>query len=170
MRRADQPAIDREADQRKIAFALYRLAVNLGMSIGPLLGGLLVTHLSYDWLFWIDGATTILAGLVFSFAHWVRPIGLWEGVGEEPATASASPLSAYALRRAAGPASAWVDLRLVYFMIAIIPVAMVFFQFEGALPLFMVRELGLSESVRSDVSSRGLPALPLPSSSGHSVR
>lgn len=43
--------------------------------------------------------------------------------------------------------SAWTDPRLLYFMAAILPGAMVFFQFEGALPLFMVRELGLSESV-----------------------
>jgi MFS family permease len=32
-------------------------------------------------------------------------------------------------------------------MAAIFPIAMVFFQFEGALPLFMVREMELSESV-----------------------
>ena len=51
------------------------------------------------------------------------------------------------LHRARSNSTAWTDLRLLYFMAAITPVAMVFFQFEGALPLFMVHDLGLSESV-----------------------
>lgn len=43
------------------AFALNYLAVNLGMSIGPVLGGFLAEH-DYRWLFWVDGSTSLLAG------------------------------------------------------------------------------------------------------------
>ena len=37
-----------------------RLAVNTGMAVGPSVGGLLAAF-SYGWLFWVDGATSILA-------------------------------------------------------------------------------------------------------------
>ena len=54
-------------EQRKQAFALSRLAVNLGMSVGPAIGGFLAVY-SFRFLFFADGATSILAGLVLMFA------------------------------------------------------------------------------------------------------
>lgn len=47
-------------ENRTRAYALNRLAINLGYSVGPALGGLLAT-ISYDFLFWADGFTCILA-------------------------------------------------------------------------------------------------------------
>ena len=41
---------------------LIRLAINLGFSAGPAIGGLIITTVSYAGLFWIDGITCILAG------------------------------------------------------------------------------------------------------------
>ncbi len=43
---------------------LIRLAINLGFSIGPLVGGLIIAGIGYIWLFWIDGFTCILAALL----------------------------------------------------------------------------------------------------------
>ncbi|CAM3445329.1 MDR family MFS transporter [Aequorivita lipolytica] len=43
--------------------ALIRLAINLGFSIGPLIGGLIIAHISYTSLFWIDGLTCMIASL-----------------------------------------------------------------------------------------------------------
>ncbi|MGG8497707.1 MFS transporter [Tenacibaculum sp. TC6] len=40
---------------------LIRLAINLGFSAGPAVGGLIITSLSYNGLFWVDGITCILA-------------------------------------------------------------------------------------------------------------
>ena len=48
------------------SFSLNRMAVNLGFSIGPALGGILAA-VSYKYLFLGDGLTCILAGLVFYF-------------------------------------------------------------------------------------------------------
>src|SRR5262245_28262048 len=52
---------------RKSAFALYRLAINLGMAIGPAVGGILAT-ISFQYLFFADGATSIAAGVVLALA------------------------------------------------------------------------------------------------------
>ncbi|MGB1042632.1 MAG: MDR family MFS transporter [Tenacibaculum sp.] len=40
---------------------LIRLAINLGFSAGPAVGGLIITSLGYNGLFWVDGVTCILA-------------------------------------------------------------------------------------------------------------
>jgi predicted MFS family arabinose efflux permease len=43
--------------------ALIRLAINLGFSIGPLVGGLIIANLNYTSLFWIDGLSCMMAAL-----------------------------------------------------------------------------------------------------------
>lgn len=43
---------------------LIRLAINLGFSAGPVLGGLIITYIGYSGLFWVDGITCILATLL----------------------------------------------------------------------------------------------------------
>jgi predicted MFS family arabinose efflux permease len=48
------------------AFSLNRMAINLGFSVGPAVGGLLAS-LSYTLLFYVDGLTCIFAGLLFFF-------------------------------------------------------------------------------------------------------
>ena len=55
--------------QRKAAFALTRLAINLGMSIGPVVGGFLAMH-SFKLLFYVDGATSLLAGALIAILPW----------------------------------------------------------------------------------------------------
>ncbi|HLA14374.1 MAG TPA: MFS transporter, partial [Gemmatimonadaceae bacterium] len=62
--------------QRKSAFALNRLAINLGMSIGPALGGFLAA-VSFRAMFIVDALTTLIAGAVLSLTVW-RPL---TGVG-----------------------------------------------------------------------------------------
>jgi predicted MFS family arabinose efflux permease len=49
------------------SLALIRLAINLGMGIGPTIAGLIIVVKGYDILFWIDGLTCILAILLFRF-------------------------------------------------------------------------------------------------------
>ncbi len=45
--------------------SLLRLAINLGMSISPFVAGLIAVNWGYDYLFWIDGFTCMLAAVVF---------------------------------------------------------------------------------------------------------
>jgi predicted MFS family arabinose efflux permease len=117
------------ADKRKAAFALNRLAINLGMSVGPAAGGFLAAF-SFPLIFRADGATTLLAGLVLLVA-WRASSGSQPTRSEAPAT---------------GRAMALADGRLAYFLVALVPAAVVFFQHESAMSLFLVRDLGLRES------------------------
>lgn len=52
-------------ENRTRALTLVRLAINLGFAAGPALGGLIIMKMGYSTLFWIDGATCILAILIF---------------------------------------------------------------------------------------------------------
>lgn len=47
------------------SYGLQRLAANLGFSIGPALGGLLITGYGYEALFWADGITFWMAAALF---------------------------------------------------------------------------------------------------------
>jgi MFS family permease len=114
------------AEQRKAAYGLVRGAINLGMSIGPALGGFLA-QFSFHWLFIIDGATSIVAGMMLALTGF-RP-------RSDPEQAEA--------KVAAPPASAFSDRRFLAFLLSIIPVAFVFFQHLSTMALFMVRDLGL---------------------------
>lgn len=62
------------AELRTKGFALNRLSANLGITIGPALGGYLAL-VNYELLFWIDGLTCLAALLVFYlyFKHASRP-------------------------------------------------------------------------------------------------
>jgi predicted MFS family arabinose efflux permease len=53
-------------ENRTRALTLVRLAINLGFAAGPALGGLIIMYIGYNGLFWVDGATCIIAILVFA--------------------------------------------------------------------------------------------------------
>jgi len=125
-----------EPGQRKAAFALIRLAINLGISVGPAVGGFLAP-LSFHALFYIDGATSILGGVVL-----VLYGSSIERRGERVQPGDATGHDERALR----PATIFADRRLFYFLAAMIPVQIVFFQFSSSLPLFLVQDLALKES------------------------
>ncbi|AXT53234.1 MFS transporter [Aquimarina sp. BL5] len=51
-----------ENKTRSLTF--IRLAINLGFSMGPALGGIIIATVGYSGLFWIDGITCIIAGFI----------------------------------------------------------------------------------------------------------
>ena len=122
------------AEKRKTAFALNRLAINLGMSIGPVIGGILST-INFSLLFYFDGITSVAAGIYLIFSgikeqNFSEP-DFENNLADEPSKKKRSVLS---------------NRKFLYYMIAIIPVQIVFFQHIGALPLFVVQQLGFSKS------------------------
>src|SRR4051812_9074143 len=116
------------ADQRKPAFALNRLAINLGMSIGPALGGFLAT-VSFRSMFVVDGLTTILAAIVLMLSGWSLPTGGTDHQSQKHHGETSTILG---------------DRKLVVFLVAEFLVAIVFYQHESTLSLFMVDYLDFS--------------------------
>lgn len=51
-----------EPETRTRSISLYRMAVNLGWTLAPALGGMLVAF-GWEWLFWVDGLTCIAAAI-----------------------------------------------------------------------------------------------------------
>lgn len=117
-----------EPDRRR-AYALSRLAVNLGMSIGPAVGGVLA-GISFRALFVVDGLTSIAAGGIA--AWWTAR----QGLARRPATPAGghAPLWRW---------SALGDRRYLAFLAGALPVSMVFFQMEGAWTLHVNGALGI---------------------------
>jgi MFS family permease len=107
-------------------FALMRLAVNLGFSVGPALGGILATH-SYRYLFWANGLTSLAAAAVL---EWV-----FKG-----------PVSKASESGPSKPPPPWRDGPLLKFLGLLLLVGIVFFQIFGTWPLYMRRVCGFSES------------------------
>ncbi|MEO8657171.1 MAG: MFS transporter [Bryobacteraceae bacterium] len=104
----------------RAVLALNRVAINLGMSVGPAVGGLLAAW-SYAAVFIVDGVMSVISSAV-----------LWLAVKSTTETRPVSrSTSAGALR----------DHRLLYVLAALLPVMMVFFQLAATLPLFLVRNL-----------------------------
>ncbi|MDQ6891147.1 MAG: MFS transporter [Acidobacteriota bacterium] len=117
---------------RKAGFALNRLAVNLGMSIGPAVGGFLAT-LSFRWLFLADGATAIAAGLILAASRFPP----------HRSSGHATPVEEGVADIAHGGA-AHLDRRLLLFLAAFFPIVVVFFQHTSTMPLYLVQDLNLS--------------------------
>lgn len=58
-------------ENRTRSYSLNRLAINLGWAVGSAIGGILAKY-NYEWLFWVDGFTNIMAaGLMWLF---VKPV------------------------------------------------------------------------------------------------
>jgi predicted MFS family arabinose efflux permease len=120
-------------DQLSAAFALNRLAINLGMSLGPAVGGLL-SMVSFSIIFWVDGATSLLAALFLVVS--LKRINL-QGISAEAGYIGAQNFSAVRRR-------ALSDLHLIYVLLALLPVELVFSQQLAAMPLFIVDNLNIS--------------------------
>lgn len=117
-------------ENRARAYGLLRLAVNLGFSMGPVLGGLLIASLGYEWLFIVNGLSCLGAALAFRLL--LPPGRLAEGE-PQPDEVQNGP-SAYAN----GPFLAFI------FFLALGAVA--FMQFFSSLPVYLKEELGYAES------------------------
>ncbi len=51
-------------ENRTRSVTLIRLAINLGFSMGPAIGGFIIANISYQGLFWVDGITSFIAAVI----------------------------------------------------------------------------------------------------------
>jgi MFS family permease len=116
--------------KRRISFALNRLAINAGMSIGPIVGGFLIL-LDYHFLFYVNAAASLAAGIYLIFTPWPAIVKDEQAVEEAPSKPKAH-------------SSVFGDTRFLFFLFAIVPANLVFFQHIGGLPLYIVDDLKYS--------------------------
>jgi len=106
---------------------LIRLAINLGFSAGPAIGGAIITTIGYDGLFWIDGITCFLAGLLLLQVLNPRKTTVLDTVEVE------------------NPVSAFSDKAFLVFLVAMFLFGFVFLQYFSTIPLYYKDDQHLSE-------------------------
>lgn len=117
-------------ENRTQALTLVRLAINLGFAAGPALGGLLIMSVGYKGLFWVDGATCILAISIF-----------WLLVKEKKK-------SKYSDKEHSGEIltySVFKDRPFWIFLGATLITGILFFQLFTTIPLYHKEQFNLSE-------------------------
>ena len=113
---------------RPKGFALHRLAGNLGISVGPVVGGSLAL-LDYKWLFWVDGLTSLAAcALAFVFLRSAGPHG-------EAHAATAAPAL-----------PVWRNGAFLRLLPLVFGIGLVFSQFFSTYPLYLRLHYGMAES------------------------
>lgn len=117
-------------EQRKIAYALNRLAVNVGMSLAPLLGSLLLIW-HYNAIFYLDGLTSILAAIFFYLVFW-------EHFKRYPLPKDSRQSFFSSLK------TVLKDSRMLHIVFAMTLSLIIFFQHASTLSLFMVNDLHLT--------------------------
>ncbi len=117
-------------ENRSRAFTLVRLAINLGFAAGPALGGLIIMNIGYKGLFWVDGATCIIAILIFALL-----------VKEVKKNTENEKITNEAIIKT----SVFDDKIFWIFLFVCFVTAMIFFQIFTTLPLYHREMYGLTE-------------------------
>jgi len=112
------------------AFSLNRMAINLGFSVGPAIGGLLAAF-SFKLLFFADGMTCIIAG-VFFFFYFRKVKGH-------------TPKKRHGKEDSFTKKAAWKDNKFLIFVLLSACFATIFFQLFITLPLYYREVYGLTE-------------------------
>lgn len=114
--------------ERTRSFALLRLAINMGMTLGPSIGGFLALY-DYGWLFVADGVTCLAATSLL----WLIPSGVADRTEQHTRTAG-------------GGASPWRDAPFLMMMGMMFLLAVVVFQVNSTFPLTLHDLYHLSEA------------------------
>lgn len=117
-------------ENRTKALTLVRLAVNLGFTAGPALGGLVIMGLGYKGLFWVDGTTCIVSILIFAFL-----------IKEKKGTVEFE----HENERNVEYTSVFKDKIFWIFLFICFVTAVLFFQIFTTLPLYHNEKFGLTE-------------------------
>ncbi len=115
-----------ENKTRSLTF--IRLAINLGFSAGPAIGGLIIASIGYYGLFWVDGITCIIAGLVM-----IQTLHPKKAKIQDKEVVVENPVSAHK------------DGVYVLFLIALALFGFIFVQYFSTIPLYYKEIHQLSE-------------------------
>ncbi|CAM1360680.1 MFS transporter [Tenacibaculum soleae] len=106
---------------------LIRLAINLGFSAGPAVGGIIITSLSYSGLFWVDGITCVLATFLLVKVLNPKKAKVLDEIKTE------------------NPVSVFSDKAFWVFFVAMFIFGFVFLQYFSTMPLYYENIHNLSE-------------------------
>lgn len=106
------------------AYSLNRMAVNLGYSIGPAIGGFLAA-IDYTLIFYVDGMTCIAAGVLYAFYFGRIP--------KRNAKKEEVPETGPEIAKVTKP---WKDRSFLIFLSLVAGYGIVFFQLFNTLPLY----------------------------------
>ena len=106
---------------------LIRLAINLGFSAGPAVGGLIITAIGYSGLFWVDGITCLLAAILLLQVLNPKKVKVQDEV------------------KAENPISVYKDKLFWVFFVAMFIFGFAFLQYFSTVPLYYKDVRMLSE-------------------------
>ena len=109
------------------SITLIRLAINLGFSAGPAIGGYIITSMSYGGLFWVDGITCIAASLVLLKVLHPKKVKVLDDYKNMQ------------------PKSAFTDFPFMIFLLAMILFGVIFLQYFSTMPIYYKEVYVLNE-------------------------
>ena len=116
-------------ESRLQVLATVRVAVNVGLTLSMVVGGILV-DLNWKWLFWIDGTTTVLYGII-----------VFVSIAEPVHRAKASPAYVPSART-----SPWTNFSFLVFLVGSLFYGIVYATHLTVLPLIVTQHAKLSSS------------------------
>ena len=120
-------------ENRTRSITLIRLAINFGMALGPLFAGIIIDTMGYNSIFWIDGITCVMGGLLI--INLLKPKVILEvNKSDENRNLVASN-------------PAYKDKIYLLFLVILFLVGFVFMQIFSTLPLFMMKYIILVKVV-----------------------
>ncbi|EAQ99949.1 MDR family MFS transporter [Maribacter sp. HTCC2170] len=107
--------------------SLIRLAINLGFSAGPALGGIIISSIGYQGLFWIDGLTCVTAGILLLVVLHPKKSTVLDSIHH------------------ASPKSAYQDSKYLLFIASMVLFGFAFVQYFSTMPVYYSEIHSLTE-------------------------
>lgn len=117
--------------QRRLSFALNRTAINIGMTVGPSLGGILAVA-GASLVFYGNSVASILAGVFLTASFWLVGARGRAGAYDGPRADWRSALG---------------DRRLMFLLLALLPTFVVFFQYRTTMSVYLVNNHGMEKKL-----------------------
>jgi len=111
--------------QRRLSFALNRTAANIGMAVGPALGGILI-HTRPAYVFVVNSAASVAAGAFLTVSLWGKRFEDMAFAGGRQGGRQDEEPGVLGVRS------------LLAFLLALTPAFVVFYQYRSAMPQYFI--------------------------------
>jgi predicted MFS family arabinose efflux permease len=130
-RPANALAVANYADEENLtrSYSLIRLAINLGFTVGPALGGIIALLLGYKLLFLLDSLTSFFAAILL-WMYLPKPKPIKEK-----------------LQHTVKTGAVWTDKIFLLFLIRVMVFGSIFFQLFSSVPVFFAKEYHYREDL-----------------------